>query len=320
MQQSVASSRVRFGRGFAALVTLLVLVLLPVPSSGSEPKAGPPGTDPAVLFARENLVAWCIVPFDARNRTPEQRAQMLQTLGFKRYAYDWRAQHLPTFETEIQELKKRGVSLQAVWFPTSLNDDAKTLLDVLKRQQVRTELWITLADRLPKSSDQAAKVAAAADAVRPLADAAAAIGCKIGLYNHGGWGGEPENQLAVVQALKRDNVGIVYNLHHGHAHVDRLKTVLPTLVPHLLAINLNGTVRDGDKKGKKIVVLGQGELDLQVLQAIVASGYRGPIGILGHTQDDAEQRLQDNLDGLHWLLPQLQGSPAGEKPPPRTGG
>ena len=47
---------------------------------------------------------------------------------------------------------------------------------------------------------------------------------------------------------------------------------------------------------------------------IVASGYRGPIGILGHTMDDAEERLKDNLDGLDWLVPQLEGNPPG----PRT--
>ena len=45
----------------------------------------------------------------------------------------------------------------------------------------------------------------------------------------------------VAKALAMPNVGIVYNLHHGHDHVDRLKEVLPKLAPHLLAINLNGT-------------------------------------------------------------------------------
>lgn len=242
---------------------------------------------------------------------------MLKQLGFKRYAYDWRA-HLPTFEAEIGELKSRGIALQAVWFPTSLNADAKTILDILKRNDVKTELWITLADRLPASTDQLAKVTAAAEGVRPIALAAAAIGCKVGLYNHGGWGGEPENQLAVVQALKLPNVGIVYNLHHGHDHLDRLKDVLPKLKPHLLAINLNGMVAGGDKKGKKIVVLGQGDADLSILKLIADTGYTGPIGILGHTQDDAEQRLKDNLSGLDWLLPQLEGKPAGEKPVPVT--
>src|SRR4051812_29070664 len=77
------------------------------------------------LFARDNLVAWCIVPFDAKKRSPEERAAMLRRLGFKRYAYDWRAEHLPTFEREIAALRQNGVELTAVWFPGSLNKDAR---------------------------------------------------------------------------------------------------------------------------------------------------------------------------------------------------
>ena len=39
---------------------------------------------------------------------------------------------------------------------------------------------------------------------------------------------------------------------------------------------------------------------------------------MGHTQDDAEARLRDNLDGLDWLLPQLDGKAPGPRPTPRT--
>ena len=38
------------------------------------------------LFRRENLVAWCIVPFDSQHRTPEQRAEMLVKLGIHQLA------------------------------------------------------------------------------------------------------------------------------------------------------------------------------------------------------------------------------------------
>src|SRR5439155_16732673 len=112
--------------------------------------------------------------------------------------------------------------------------------------------------------------------------------------------------------------GMVYNLHHGHEHLDRFPELLARMKPYLLALNLNGMDRGGDRVGRKILPLGQGELDLDLLKTIRASGYRGPIGILGHTDDDAEQRLRDNLDGLDWLLPQLQGKPAAPRPQPRT--
>jgi putative heme-binding domain-containing protein len=77
--------------------------------------------------------------------------------------------------------------------------------------------------------------------------------------------------------------------------------------------------RDGERRGQKILPLGAGELDLKLLKAIEASGYRGPIGILDHSvEHDAEARLQDNLDGLQWLVKQLRGEPFGPRPNYRT--
>ena len=144
--------------------------------------------------------------------------------------------------------------------------------------------------------------------------AAREIGCSLALYNHGGWFGEPENQLAIIARLDAqevDNVGIVYNFHHGHEHLDRFPALLNKMVPYLRTINLNGMEKDGDRHGRKILPLGQGDRDLELLRAICASGYIGPIGILGHTQDDAEERLRDNLDGLDWLVASARGHAAG---------
>lgn len=275
------------------------------------------------VFARDRLIAWCIVPFDGKKRGPEERAEMLNRLGFMHFAYDWRAEHLPTFQQEIDELRKRGISLDAVWFPGGLNQDAQFLLDGLARNNIQTELWVTGGGGPTKTpEEQRQRVVAEANRIRPIAEAAAKIGCKVGLYNHGGWFGEPENQLALLAELKLPNVGIVYNLHHGHEHLDRFPALLQKIKPHLLALNLNGMIQGGDRQGQKIVPLGQGDLDLELLKTIRDSGYRGPIGVLGHTMDDVEQRLQDNLDGLDWLVAQLDGqldgTPPGPKPKPRT--
>jgi sugar phosphate isomerase/epimerase len=276
--------------------------------------AAPPESEK--LFARENLVAWCIVPFDAKKRTPAERVEMLKRLGFKKYAYDWRAEHLPTFDEEVGLLKKAGIELTAVWFPANLGPDAKKLLGVVKKHSVKPQLWVTMGD--PGGKTLAEKVEAAAKVIRPIADEAAKLGCSVGLYNHGGWFGDPENQIAVIEALKLKNVGMVYNQHHGHDHIVRFSDLLRAMKPHLLALNLNGMTKDGEKLGKKILPLGAGELDVGLLKVIAESGYAGPIGILGHTQDDAEERLRDNLDGLDWILPQLAGKPAGPAPKHRT--
>jgi len=274
------------------------------------------------VFARSNLMAWCIVPFDAKKRGPEERAAMMEKIGFKHFAYDYRAEHVPTFDAEVAACKKHGVSLDAWWFPGTLNNEARLILDTLKRHNVKAQLWITGGGGTVKSpEEQKARVEAEANRLSPIAEAAAKIGCTVALYNHGAWFGEPENQIQIIEYLKPKgvtNVGLVYNQHHGHDHLDRFSALLRLMKPHLYVLNLNGMTRGGDKVGKKILPLGQGDLDLPLLKAIRDSGWRGPIGILNHTDEDAETRLLDNLDGLDWLLPRLDGKPPGPKPKPRT--
>ena len=270
------------------------------------------------LFARENLIAWCLVPFDAKKRGPEERAAMLEKLGFKHFAYDYRAEHIPTWDAELEALQRHQVSLDAWWFPTSLNEEARQTLDLFQRHGVHPQLWVMGGGAPTRdAAEQQARVESEAKRIRSIAEAAAGVGCKVALYNHGSWFGEPENQLAIIERLQRDgvtNVGIVYNLHHGHEHLARFPLLLKKMKPHLLALNLNGMTRGGEK----ILPLGQGELDLQLLRMIRDSGWRGLVGILNHTDEDAEARLLDNLDGLSWLTALLDGRPAGPAPTPRS--
>ena len=62
------------------------------------------------------------------------------------------------------------------------------------------------------------------------------------------------------------NIGIIYNLHHGHGHLDRLEKVLPRMLPHLLFLNLNGMDIGGEAKGRKILPLGVGTEDVKLLR------------------------------------------------------
>ncbi len=262
----------------------------------------------------ENLVAWCIVPFDSRDRSPAERAEMLGRLGIRRVAYDWRQEHVSTFEEEILQYKKHGIEYFAFW---DVHDKA---LELFAKHDLQPQIWKMMAQ--PASDADQQRVKEAAEKLLPLVRRTGKLGCKLGLYNHGGWSGEPDNLVAVCRHLREhhdaDHVGIVYNLHHGHGHVDGFAAALDKMKPYLLCLNLNGMTRNGDRLGKKILPLGTGELDVPLLKTIRDSGYRGPIGIIGHTQDDVELRLRDNLDGLHWILPQLEGKAAGPKPQYRT--
>ncbi len=266
------------------------------------------------IFAQDNLVAWCIVPFDGKKRGPAERAAMCAKLGFRKIAYDWRAEHVPTFEQEILEYKKHGLEYFAFW---SVHEEAFKLFE---KHNLSPQIWFMIPQ--PAEGPQDQRVKQAAEACLPTIRRAKQLGSKVGLYNHGGWAGDPPNMVAVCEYLQEhhqvDNVGIVYNQHHCHPRVDLFEADLKAMLPHLLCLNLNGTTRDGVKQGMKILPLGEGELDLSLLKIIRKSGYSGPIGIIGHTQDDVELRLQDNLNGLRWLRPQLDGKPAGPKPKPVT--
>jgi sugar phosphate isomerase/epimerase len=267
---------------------------------------------PGGVFARENLMAWCIVPFDARQRGPEERAAMLERLGLTGLAYDYRGEHIPTFDDEFAALAKHKIRFSAFWCGgVSLSDPLKgaieLALETLKRNKTQADLWVLIDEAPLKELPQEEKVAKTAAAIQVIADEAKKSGCRVGLYNHGGWFGEPENQIAILKQVKADNVGIVYNFHHGHEHLDRLPGLFTEMLPYLHCVNLNGM----QKGGPKILPVGDGEEDLKILQMIKASGYTGPIGILGHRAEiDAEVALRLNLEGLKKLLIQMNDQPA----------
>ena len=291
------------------LMTIMLLAVLGLPAALALTAAEPPK-----LFERANLTAWCIVPFDAKKRGPEARAEMVKSLGLKRIAYDWREEHVPSFEAEILAYQKNGLDFFAFW---GQHDQAFRLFE---QYQLHPQIWQTMGGGNGATHEESVRLAATA--LLGLVERTRKAGCPLGIYNHGGWGGEPENMASVCEFLRKnhqaDHVGIVYNLHHGHGHIDDFAAVLARMKPFLLCLNLNGMTRDGDKQDKKILPLGQGELDLSLLRLVRDSGYQGRIGILGHTMNDAEDQLRDNLDGLDWLVPQLDGTPPGPKPISRT--
>ena len=251
-------------------------------------------------LTKEQLVAWCIVPFDAKKRTPAERVKMLQGLGLKRCAYDWRKEHIPQFEEEILAYKAGGIEFFAFW---NVHESAFALF---RKHGIRPQVWKTLPS--PKADSQEERVAAAVKMMTPLAEQTREMGCKLGLYNHGGWGGTPENMVAVCEALRKggfENVGIVYNFHHGHDHIADFSSALAKLKPYLLCLNLNGmtdpeTVKAGSGK---ILAIGAGKHEAAMIGEVVKSGYSGPIGILDHiNSQDAELSLRRNLEGLEKIL------------------
>lgn len=284
----------RMFRRFSYVLFLpAALMLATVPMASAEQ----PGAKS--VFAKDNLVAWCIVPFDAKDRTPKERAEMLVRLGIGRLAYDWRQQHVPTFEEEILEMKQHGIEFFAFW------GSHPDFTPLVKKHGIRPQFWTMM--HAPAEGSHEQKVEEAARSLLPLVEQMRGLGCKLALYNHGGWGGEPANLVAVVKWLREnsnaDHVGIVYNLHHGHDHIADFADSLALMQPYLFCLNLNGM---NDGANPKILPIGQGPHDAAMFKTIRDSGYAGPIGILDHRSDiDAEEALRANLDGLKTVLEKL---------------
>ncbi len=262
----------------------------------------------ASIYQQENLIAWCIVPFDSTKRGPEARVAMLSELGFTKYAYDYRDEHLPSFPEEIALLKAADIELSSVWIwidkraKEGLTADHEFILKTLEESNTQTTLWVGVNLDFYDGLPDAEKLEACVSVLKTLNERARAIGCKVALYNHGDWFGVPENQIAIIKAEGTHSIGIVYNFHHAHDEIDQFSDNLTTMLPYLWTVNLNGMKAEGPK----IITIGQGDREQEMMQLILNSGFSGTIGILDHTDaEDTKIVLERNLDGLKELASKL---------------
>ena len=300
------NTAIRSGIGTALALLFLPLASLHGQTSSAE-KQGALSEDKLSVpanFKTENLVVWCIVPFDAKNRGPAERAEMVRRLRLSRVAYDWRDKHVPEFEQEILEYKKRDIEYFAFW---GWHDSMEPLI---KKHQIQPQIWQMYRGKQPAGT-QAEKIKQATDQFLPLVEKTRALGLKLGIYNHGGWAGEPENMIAICENIRQNHngnhVGIVYNFHHGHADVSGFEETIKRLKPYLICLNINGMADPATVKRKthlnQILPVGSGVHERDMIRAVIASGYDGPVGVLGHRADmDAEKSVGLNLKGLREIF------------------
>lgn len=294
--------------GLVLSVLLPSLQAQPSASESASPAAATAPALPAALVAPENLLAWCIVPYDSPPRSPAARLAMLRRLGLTQYIWDWRPEHLASLPEELALAREAGIRIRGVWLWIDANNDApgrlgpsnRAVLDAVFAAGLRCEFWVGFnANVFASAPDEAARVAAGTAHLAPLLAELRAHGSVLGLYNHGDWFGEPLNQLRILGALGDPaDAGLVYNFHHAHDQLSRFGSFLPAMVPRLLAVNVSG-VHPG---GPKILPIGEGTVETALLAALVRSGYRGPLGVLGHVEDtDVEPILARNLAGLRQM-------------------
>jgi len=288
---------------------------------------------------------------------------MLEKLGFRHFAYDWRDKDIPTFDAEIDALGRHGIDLMAWWFPFDADNPlAKETLEVFRRHSVHPQLWVALSPTempkrpedwaklfakgfpIPKTQEDLERITPAeraeyydviarlsakhlgktpeeqelllqrdADRVRALVNLAAPYGCKVELYNHNGWFGIEENQLAIIGRLHETgvkDVGLVYNFSHARDELHDDSRNFPELWERIkervVVVNVTGMSWDGHE-----VYPSQGDSESEMMRAIEDSGWRGPVGLIAEKGGDAEITLQNYILGLDWLAAELRhsGSP-----------
>lgn len=291
------------------------------------------------LLEPHSLFGWSMVPYTDRPRTGVERAAILTRLGLRGVAWDWRPEHVPDFPAELDAYEGAGLDLLAVWVPALLptddddlgeiDADARTLIAECARRGLTPQLWTCSGFGPPgpyppvggelDPIDHHRRVARTATHLAPLVSLASEHGMTVALYNHQGWFGEPENQVALADALAEQgltNVGLTYQFHHGHAHIDRFAEMWPAIAPRVVALGLSGMVAEAHWGGRKIHPLGHGQYDERMLRTVLDSGWTGPVTVLCHTMDDPEDRLRDNLEGLAWLRARIAGENVPDAPPP----
>lgn len=259
-------------------------------------------------FETNNLIPWSIVAFDSVERNPEQRVKMVKDLGFNQYAFGGRTKHIETLAQEIAIARKENIKISAVWLYLNhqkdtvgkLKPESEKIFQTLKQTGLKTQIWVGFHPEFFNGLSQTEAVKKGREMVGYLCERAQEIDCNIALYNHGGWQGEPENQLEIIKSLPQYNIGIIYNFHHGHTQLERYPQIIDEILPYLWCVNLNGM----KEEGPKIMTIGQGANEKEMIQLLLDKGYKGPWGILGHVKGgDAEFILEENLNGLQTLFP-----------------
>lgn len=246
---------------------------------------------------------WCIVAYDSLERSPKERVQMIKELGFSKYAYDWRDKHLDDTLSELKLAIDNDIEIISVWLWLNAKRDSidqlsqanERMFRIIEQLDLKTTLWVSLSENFFKDLNHEQSLTKAVKIIDFIALKASELGCKVALYNHSGWFGNPYYQLEVIKALPQHELGIIYNFHHAHDSIEDIPQIANAIKPYLIAVNLNGMKKDGNK----ILPIGKGDYEKEMIKIFRESGFTGPWGIMGHVENaDVRKVLIKNIKGL----------------------
>lgn len=253
-----------------------------------------------------DVYPWCIVAFDSLVRSPTERIIMLKELGFDKYAYDWQDDDLNEMESEFKLAKENDIEIISVWLWLNAERDSvgnlspsnERIFEILKDQQLKSTFWLSFSNNFFEGLTQEQSINIAIEMIKFVSVKAEKIDCKIALYNHHGWFGNPKNQVEIIEKLPQYNLSMVYNFHHAHQYLEEFPSIVKKIKPYLSSVNLNGM----RKEGPKILPIGEGDYEKDMIKLLIDEGYYGPWGLLGHVEnEDVKRVLERNFDGFNSL-------------------
>ncbi|MDO6759689.1 TIM barrel protein [Tamlana sp. 2_MG-2023] len=258
----------------------------------------------------DDIVPWCVVSFDALERQPQERISMLKDLGFSKYGYNWREEHLDYIQEEFVLAKENNMDIEAIFLWLNAKRDSigklsplnKSLLTKLEGVDNKPDIWLSFSPNYFENLSQEEAINRAIKYIRFIKDKADALGVGLALYNHSGWFGNTDNQVDIINRLPDFNLKIVYNFHHAQEDLDDYTRVFKNIKPYLTCVNLNGLRKDGPK----ILTIGEGDYEYPMIKSLFDLGYDGPWGVLGHIKtEDVEQVLKRNMAGIQMINQRL---------------
>ncbi|MBU2949675.1 sugar phosphate isomerase/epimerase [Tamlana agarivorans] len=257
-----------------------------------------------------DIFPWCVVSFDALERQPQDRISMLKAMGFSKYGYNWREEHLDYIQEEFALAKENDMDIESIFLWLNAKRDSigklsplnKALLAKLKAVENKPDIWLSFSDNYFKNLSQEDALNRAINYITFIKEKTDALGVDLALYNHSGWFGNTDNQVEIIKRLPDFNLKIVYNFHHAQEDLDDYKHVFKNIKPYLTCVNLNGLRKDGPK----ILTLGEGNYEYPMIKNLLDLGYDGPWGVLGHIKtEDVEQVLKRNMAGIQMINEKL---------------
>jgi len=251
----------------------------------------------------DEVSPWCIIGFDSLNRTPIQRINMLKELGLKKYGYNRGKGDLSEMKKEFKLAQKNNIEITSVFLWLNAKRDSigklsasnQEILNNLNEMKSTPTIWVSFSNNFFKDLNQKQSIELAIQMITSIKIKTDQIGCKIAIYNHHGWFGNPHNQIEIIKKLKDNSITMVYNFHHAHEYVDEFPNIIKKIKPYLSYVNLNGVKKDGEK----ILPIGKGDYEFEMIKLLLDEGYKGPWGILGHIKSkDVQKVLEKNIEGI----------------------